>query len=88
MSLKFEKYFTIWELRDKKISLEEALKIAKREFISDLVYDAFGLNSEESWWWCAAVLEVLQQDDWIREFEIVKEAPKDQQIESKAGVIY
>ncbi|KKN28924.1 hypothetical protein LCGC14_0849220 [marine sediment metagenome] len=84
----FDKSFIIWELSDKKISLEEALKIAKREFISDMVYDPRGFGDEKSWWWCAAVLDVLQQDDWIREFKIIKEAPKDQQIESKKGVIY
>ncbi|KKM48097.1 hypothetical protein LCGC14_1558040 [marine sediment metagenome] len=84
----FDDSFTIWELADKKISLKEALKIAAREFISDMVYDPLGLGNEESWWWCAAVLDVLQQEDWIREFKIVKKAPEDQQIESKEGVIY
>jgi len=84
----FEKYFKIWELADKEISLEEALKIAAREFISDMVYDPLGLGNEKSWWWCAAVLEVLQQEDWTREFKIIKQAPADQQIESKKGVIY
>ncbi|KKL84109.1 hypothetical protein LCGC14_1968010 [marine sediment metagenome] len=84
----FEKSFTIWELQDKKISLKDALKIAERELISDMVYDPLGIGNETSWWWCAAVLEVLQQEDWIREFKIVKEVPKEQQIESKEGVIY
>jgi len=84
----FEDYFIIWLNKEDKISLEEALKIAKREMISEMVYDPLGLGSEKSWWWCAAVLEMLQQEDFIREFEIVKEAPKEQEIESKSGVIY
>lgn len=84
----FEKYFKIWQTREDLMSLEDALHLAKQEHISDFVYDPFGLNDKESWWWCAAVLEVLQQEDWIREFEILKEAPKDQQVESKVGVVY
>ena len=86
--MRFEKHFTIWLTRESKISLEEVLKIAKRELLSDFIYDPLGIGSEKSWWWCAAILEVLQQEDWIREFKIVKKAPKDQQVESKAGVIY
>ena len=86
--MQFEKYFKIWLNREDTISLDEALKLAKREMISEFVYDPLGLSSEESWWWCAAVLEVLQQEDWIREFDILKEAPKDQQIEAKTGVVY
>ncbi len=86
--MRFEKYFIIWETRKTKITLEQAIKIAKREFITDMVYDPLGLSTIDSWWFCAGVLEVMQQEDWIREFEIVKEAPKDQQIESKEGVVY
>jgi len=86
--VQFEKYFKIWLLQDEKISLEEALKLAKREMISDFVYDPLGMCNEKSWWWCVAVLEVLQQEDWIREFEIIKPAPKEQQIEAKEGVVY
>lgn len=86
--MRFEKYFRIWLTREKKISLEEALKIAKREFISGMVYDPLGLGNAKSWWWCAAVLEMLQQEDWIREFDILKKAPKDQQIKAEAGVVY
>ena len=85
--MRFEKYFIIWQTREDKISLEDALRIAKQEIL-DLVYDPLGIGGPESWWWCVAVLEVLQQEDWIREFDIVKQAPKSQKIESKTGVIY
>jgi len=53
-----------------------------------MCYDPIGIKGPESWWWCAGVLEVLQQEDFIREFEVVAEAPGDQQIESKPGVVY
>lgn len=85
--MRFEKYFKIWLNREDTITLKEALAIAKREFL-DMVYDPLGINNSTSWWWCAAVLEVLQQEDFIREFEVLKEAPKNQTISSKAGVIY
>lgn len=85
--MQFEKSFKIWINREDTISLEEALRIAKRE-LCDMVYDPLGIDGSDSWWWCVAVLEVLQQEDWIREFNILKEAPKDQQIEAKAGVVY
>ena len=85
--MRFENSFKIWVNREDTITLKKALKIAKRE-ICDLVYDPLGIGGPDSWWWCAGVLEVLQQEDWIREFDIQEEAPIDQQIESKAGVIY
>lgn len=86
--MRFEKYFKIWLNRKDTISLEEALKIARQDMIPEFVYDPLGIGGPDSWWWCAAVLEVLQQEDWIREFDILKEAPKDQQVEAKAGVVY
>lgn len=85
--MQFEKYFKIWLNREDTITLKQALAIAKRELL-DMVYDPLGISGPKSWWWCAAVLEVLQQEDFIREFEILKEAPKDQMVESKVGVIY
>ena len=85
--MQFEKYFTVWQTREDKMSLEDALKIAKRELL-DMVYDPLGIGGPDSFWWCCAVLEVLQQEDWIREFEIIKEAPKKQKIESKEGTVY
>jgi len=86
--MKFEDSFIIWYTREEKITLVEALKVAKREGVSDLVYDPLGIGNAESWWWCVAVLEVLQQEDFIREFDIVKPAPEDQQVESEEGVVY
>lgn len=86
--MRFKNSFKIWLNREDTISLEEALKIAKKEMISEFIYDPLGMHNEESWWWCAAVLEVLQQEDWIREFEILEAAPATQQIEAKAGVVY
>lgn len=83
----FENFFKIWINREDTITLEEALKLAKRE-LCDMVYDPLGIHGPDSWWWCAGVLEVLQQEDWIREFDILQEAPMDQQIEAEAGVIY
>lgn len=85
--MQFEKYFKIWLNREDTITLEQALAIAKRELL-DMVYDPLGIGGPESWWWCAAVLEVLQQEDFIREFEILKEVPKNQTVEAKVGVIY
>lgn len=85
--MQFEKYFKIWLTRKTTITLKQALAIAKRELL-DMVYDPLGYDGPKSWWWCAAVLEVLQQEDFIREFEILKDAPKNQMIEAKAGVIY
>lgn len=85
--MQFEKYFKIWLNREDTITLEQALAIAKRELL-DMVYDPLGISGPESWWWCAAVLEVLQQEDFIREFEILKDAPKNQTVEAKVGVIY
>jgi len=85
--VQFEKYFKIWLTRETTITLKQALVIAKQELL-DMVYDPLGISGPKSWWWCAAVLEVLQQEDFIREFEILKDAPKNQMIPSKAGVIY
>lgn len=85
--MQFEKYFKIWLTRKDTITLKEALVIAEQELL-DMVYDPLGIGGPKSWWWCAAVLEVLQQEDFIREFDILKDAPKNQTIESKAGVIY
>lgn len=85
--MQFEKYFKIWLTKKETISLKEALAIAKRELL-DMVYDPIGIQGPKSWWWCVAVLEVLQQEDFIREFEILEDAPKNQMIPSKIGVIY
>lgn len=86
--MRFSKYFKIWFVRDKEISLEEAVKLApKFNIYPEMLYDPLGLYSAESWW-CAGLLELLQQEDVIREFEVVKPAPDDQQIESEPGVIY
>lgn len=86
--MRFEDSFKIWINREDTITLKQALKIAEDESISDFIYDPLGFHNKESWWWCAGVLEVLQQEDWIREFDVIKEAPKSQRVESKAGVIY
>jgi hypothetical protein len=86
--VQFNNHFTIWINREDTITLDEALVIAKKESVSDMIYDPLGLYNEKSWWWVAGVLEVLQQDNFIREFDIVKPAPKDQQIESVEGTIY
>ena len=86
--MQFDDYFKIYVTRDDTISLEEALKIAKANWIADMVYDPLGYNSDLSWWWIAGVLEVLQQEDLIREFKVLKEAPAEQQIESEEGVVY
>lgn len=86
--MRFERYFKIWLNREDVISLKEALKLATKEMISEFIYDPLGINGPDSWWWCAGVLEVLQQEDWIREFDILKQAPEDQQIEAKAGTVY
>ena len=86
--MRFSSSFRIWLTRKEEITLEKAIKIAKRELITDMVYDPLGIRGPDSWWWCAAVLEVLQQEDWIREFEILSDPPVEQQIESEPGVIY
>lgn len=87
--MRFSKYFKIWITRDKQISLEEAVKLApKFDIYAEMLYDPLGRHSAESWWWCEGLLEVLQQEDIIREFEIVKPAPDDQQIETRGDRIY
>lgn len=71
------------------ISLEDAVTLApKFDIYPEMLYDPLGMHTAESWWWCAGLLELLQQEDIIREFEVIKPAPSDQQIESKSGVIY
>lgn len=87
--MRFSNYFKIWLTRKKLISLEDAIKLApKFDIYPEMLYDPLGKFNAESWHWCVAMLEVLQQEDIIREFEVVKPAPSDQQIESKSGVIY
>lgn len=87
--MRFEKFFKIWLTRKELISLEAAIKLAPEfDIYPEMLYDPLGIYNAESWWWCAGFLELLQQEDIIREFEILKDAPSDQQIESKAGVIY
>ena len=85
--MRFNNSFKIWFIKDVEITLEAALALAKNQE-SDLVYDPLGLGTPESWWFCAAVLTVLKQDEYIFDFEVLKTAPKSQQIESKEGVIY
>lgn len=87
--MRFEKYFKIWLTRKERISLEEAIKLApKFDIYPGMLYDPLGKYNTESWHWCVGLLELLQQEDIIREFEIIKPVPDDQQIESKPGVIY
>ena len=83
-----EEFFEVWLLRDEKITLKVALQIAKDNNISDLVYDPLGIYDATSYWWLIAVLEVLQQEDFIREFEVLKDPPVGQEMTSEAGIIY
>jgi hypothetical protein len=86
--VQFDENFKIWLTRETKITLNEAIKLAKDNLIGYFVYDPMGKYNSSSWWWCVSVLEVLQQEDLIREFEIVKGPPENQSIEAKAGVVY
>lgn len=86
--MRFSDSFKIMELPGEEISLAQALKLARDDDFTDLLYDPLGIDGPASWWWCATVLEKLQQEDLIREFEVLKEAPADQQIEAKEGVDY
>ena len=70
-----------------EITLDAALELAKNQE-SDLVYDPLGLGTPDSWWFCAAVLTVLKQDEYIFDFKVLKGVPKNQQVESKEGDIY
>lgn len=81
--LRFENSFKIYQTRTDQILLKTALRIAREHNVSQFVYDPLGMFSAASWWWCAAVLEVLQQEDIIREFEVIAGAPADQSIETK-----
>ena len=83
--MQFKDSFKIWLTREKEISLKEALKLAE-EFEIQEVYDPLGIYGPDSWFWCAAILEVLQQEDIIREFKILKKSPI--KVPSKEGVIY
>lgn len=85
--MRFDNYFKIQLTKNTVISLASALELAEKQE-SNLVYDALGFGTPDSWWFCVAVLEVLKQDEFIYDFEILKQAPKTQQIESKEGVVY
>jgi hypothetical protein len=85
--VQFEDSFKIWINREDTISLTKAITLARKNEC-DLVYDPLGIDGPDSWWWCVAVLEVLQQEDFIREFEVVEEAPSEQVLEVDDNVIY
>ncbi len=85
--MRFNNSFKIWLIKGTEISLEAALELAKNQE-SDLVYDPLGLGTPESWWFCVAVLTLLKQDEYIYDFEILKDAPKSQLVESEKGVTY
>ena len=84
--MRFSNSFKIWLTKGIEIPLEATLELAKNQE-SDLVYDPLGLGTPESWWFCAAVLTVLKQDEYIYDFEVLKNVPESQQVESTEGVI-
>ncbi len=71
---------------EQTISMDEAIKIARKAGLAEFVYSADGIYSSESWYWCAEILEILQQEDLIREYEIV--TGPSVEVEAEEGVVY
>jgi hypothetical protein len=86
--MSFENYFDIFILKEKKITLKEAIKIAKDNGLSEFPYDPLGYNNENSYYYCISLLELLQQEDLIREFEIKKKIPKNQIVIEEQNSLY
>lgn len=88
ISLQFEDSFLIQEKEDEYIFLADALKMAKD--FSEYVNDPIGKRNEESWYWCASVLGELERRGLLHSFEVIKQAPKEQQAiaKSEKDVVY
>ena len=72
--MQFEKYFKIKNVSGKVISLGRAVQIAKKKYL-DNVYDPLGLEDERSWYWCAALLHLLEQEGLISGYKILRRSP-------------
>jgi len=86
--MRFDSYFRVWISRSQQTSLKSAMAMAESAGITELVYDPLGLHDATSWWFVHTTLEVLRQTDLIREFDVLKPAPSQQQFTMVPGRVY
>jgi len=87
--MKFSDSFRIYFLRNKTISLEQAIDTARKNNV-DFAYDPIDIYGPDSWYWCAGILDVLQQEGFIHGYDVLREAPKVQRdiAKPRRGVIH
>jgi len=77
--LQFEDSFQIWKDKTSIITLSESLKMADENTNAQFIYDPLGMSNSDSWYWCASVLDMLEESHLIHSFKIMKQAPNEQQ---------